>query len=334
MVFAYRYLLPSVRGTRLPWSRAPPCRKAEFVCPCPRPWRPSHHRRSSSCRRLSLRRRSPRPRDRAHVDPVEAALLERVRRSIRTLHYSRRTERAYSYWVGRFVAHYGARDPARMSVDEIRGFLSHLALAEGVGASTQKPGLVRPPFPVPPRLGKDLGLIKDIERARDEAPAGGPHASGGEGRSRRSSTACRQLACRLLSEPPAPVGVPVVASAPSRPENEPAERPRRQGDKGPSSQSFLSCRRGLLQHLKGAPRHAQDLQGGLGRAPLPFALADSTPGQTASGAGSTCSRRSRTTPTSTVGGAHRHHLLRHSLSASAPAGFGLRHTHVPGAARP
>jgi integrase len=99
-------------------------------------------------------------------DPAQAALLERVRQAIRTLHYSRRTERAYSYWVRRFVVHYGARDPARMSVDEIRGFLSHLAVVERVGAATQNQALCALLFLYRRVLGKDLGLIEDIERAR------------------------------------------------------------------------------------------------------------------------------------------------------------------------
>jgi integron integrase len=55
-------------------------------------------------------------------------LVTRVHEAIRTLHYSRRTGRAYIYWIGRFFAHYRDRDPLGMGADEIRSFLSHLAV--------------------------------------------------------------------------------------------------------------------------------------------------------------------------------------------------------------
>jgi hypothetical protein len=61
-----------------------------------------------------------------------------VRRTIRTLHYSSRTEKAYVCWARRVALHYGpARRPADLGADEARCFLSHLAVNERVGASTQ-----------------------------------------------------------------------------------------------------------------------------------------------------------------------------------------------------
>jgi len=53
-----------------------------------------------------------------------------------------------------------------MGVDEIRSFLAHLALAEHVGASTQSQALCALLFLYRRALGKDLGLVENIERAR------------------------------------------------------------------------------------------------------------------------------------------------------------------------
>jgi hypothetical protein len=58
-------------------------------------------------------------------------LLERVRLAIRGRHYSPRTEKAYVYWIRRFVLHF-KRNPAEMGADEVRCFLSYLAVSERV----------------------------------------------------------------------------------------------------------------------------------------------------------------------------------------------------------
>ena len=47
--------------------------------------------------------------------PTPPKLLDRLREAIRALHYSRRTEEAYTHWVKRFV-----RGPRKRHVDGIR----------------------------------------------------------------------------------------------------------------------------------------------------------------------------------------------------------------------
>ncbi len=58
-------------------------------------------------------------------------LMDRVRDRIRTLHYSYRTEQAYTHWIKRYILHHGKRHPQDMGADEIEAFLSHLATAHG-----------------------------------------------------------------------------------------------------------------------------------------------------------------------------------------------------------
>jgi len=61
----------------------------------------------------------------------------RLRRAIRTRHYSPRTEKAYLYWAERFVAFHGGRHPARLGGPEVAAFLGDLAERQHVAASTQ-----------------------------------------------------------------------------------------------------------------------------------------------------------------------------------------------------
>jgi integron integrase len=102
--------------------------------------------------------------------PTKPRLLDRVRITIRTLHYSPRTEEAYVYWVRRFIFHHGVRHPAEMGADEVRAFLSHLAVNQHVSASTQNQALCALTFLYRRVLDRDLGRIQEIERAKRKRP--------------------------------------------------------------------------------------------------------------------------------------------------------------------
>ncbi|MGB7950076.1 MAG: integron integrase [Candidatus Binatia bacterium] len=68
-------------------------------------------------------------------------LLDQLRFALRTKHYSYRTEQAYVHWVRRFILHHGKRHPKNMGGSEIEAFLTHLAVAGRVAASTQTQAL-------------------------------------------------------------------------------------------------------------------------------------------------------------------------------------------------
>lgn len=74
---------------------------------------------------------------RAADDSKKYRLLEKLRRRMRTLHYSARTEQTYCDWVRRFVLFHGRRHPLKMGKDEIEVFLTDLAVRGKVSASTQ-----------------------------------------------------------------------------------------------------------------------------------------------------------------------------------------------------
>ena len=68
-------------------------------------------------------------------------LLEQLRQSLRVHHYSGRTERAYVGWVRRYVRFHGLRHPRELGGDEIRAFLTALAVRGQLSASSQTQAL-------------------------------------------------------------------------------------------------------------------------------------------------------------------------------------------------
>lgn len=92
--------------------------------------------------------------------------LEQVRAVARMRHFSLRTEEAYGDWIKRFILFHHKRHPAEMGVDQIRQFLSHLAVDKHVSASTQNQALCALLFLYRDVLRVDLPHIEGIERAK------------------------------------------------------------------------------------------------------------------------------------------------------------------------
>ncbi|HLT47151.1 MAG TPA: integron integrase [Rubricoccaceae bacterium] len=98
-------------------------------------------------------------------------LLDRVRTACRLRHYSYRTEQTYVYWARRFCrfhrdAEGRPRHPATMAEPEVAAFLSHLAEAGGVAASTQNQALHALCFLYEAVLGAPLDRVGGVVRAR------------------------------------------------------------------------------------------------------------------------------------------------------------------------
>jgi hypothetical protein len=68
-------------------------------------------------------------------------LMEIVRRVLRERRYSARTVMAYVSWFRRFILANARRHPTELGAEEVRAFLSDLAVRERVSASTQNQGL-------------------------------------------------------------------------------------------------------------------------------------------------------------------------------------------------
>jgi len=64
-------------------------------------------------------------------------LLDLVRHKLRVKHYSIRTEQAYVDWIKRYIFFHDKRHPQAMGAQDVEAFLTHLAVAGKVSASTQ-----------------------------------------------------------------------------------------------------------------------------------------------------------------------------------------------------
>jgi len=100
---------------------------------------------------------SPRP---------QTPLLDRVRAAIRTRHYSFRTEKAYVFWIRRFLAFQGLRHPLEMGELEVTAFLTALATREHVSASTQNQAFSAILFLYREVLGRELRGLDQVPRAK------------------------------------------------------------------------------------------------------------------------------------------------------------------------
>ncbi len=85
---------------------------------------------------------------------------------LRIRHYSRRTEEAYLGWVRRFIRFHRGRHPREVGAAGVASFLSDLAVAGRVSASTQNQALAALLFLYRHVLELDLGTIEGIDRAR------------------------------------------------------------------------------------------------------------------------------------------------------------------------
>jgi len=87
-------------------------------------------------------------------------LLDQVRITIRTKHYSKRTEESYVYWIKKFVLFHNKCHPKDMGEHEINEFISHLAVKEHVSASTQNQALCGIIFLYKHIIKKEIGDLK------------------------------------------------------------------------------------------------------------------------------------------------------------------------------
>ncbi len=201
-------------------------------------------------------------------------LLTQVRDALRTRHYSRSTEQAYVHWTRRFIFYNGLRHPAEMGEVEINAFLTHLAVDKKVSASTQNQALSALLFLYRHVLGRDVGNLGDVVRAkrpkrlpviltRDEVRAILAHAPPE-----------RSLVLRLLDG----AGLRLMEGLCLRVKDLDFEQCQLtvRGGKGDRDRITMiprALKTPLIEHLKRVRQiHARDLAAGWGRVVLPHAL--------------------------------------------------------------
>lgn len=93
-------------------------------------------------------------------------LHDQFRAVIRLRRYSIRTEKSYWYWIRYFIRFHGLRHPSMMGPDEVRTFLTWLAVRRNVAAATQNQALNALVFLYDKVLQRPLGNIGEAVRAK------------------------------------------------------------------------------------------------------------------------------------------------------------------------
>jgi site-specific recombinase XerD len=91
------------------------------------------------------------------MSATSSPFLEMVRGESRLRGYSIRTEKSYLFWIKQFILFQGKQHPTRMVAEEVKAFLTWLAVKRGVAVNTQKVALNAVVFLYHKVLKKDLG---------------------------------------------------------------------------------------------------------------------------------------------------------------------------------
>lgn len=87
-------------------------------------------------------------------------------RVVRIRYYSYATERSYGSWIRRFERHYHPRELLSLGEEEVKEFLSFLAVRQRASSSAQRQALNSLVFLYREVLGRELGDFSDFKRAR------------------------------------------------------------------------------------------------------------------------------------------------------------------------
>lgn len=98
-------------------------------------------------------------------ESAKPKLLDQVRHRCRLRHLALSTEHSYVGWIRRFILFHHKRHPLEMGAKEVSRFLTELAVAGHVAASTQNQALSALLFLYREVLEKDFGWLENVVRA-------------------------------------------------------------------------------------------------------------------------------------------------------------------------
>ena len=207
-------------------------------------------------------------------------LLDQVRTVVRVKHFSLSTERAYVSWIRRFILFHHKRHPKQMAEPEIRQFISHLAVDAKISASTQTVALSALLFLYRDVLKLELPYIANIERAKPSKtlPVVFTRREVQAVLARLDGTPYL-VACLLYG-----AGLRLMEAVRLRVKDLDLERNEIMVREGKGAKDRVTMLPGaakdfLQAHLQRVRAlHRADLQEGLGKVHLPFALATKYPG--------------------------------------------------------
>ena len=201
-------------------------------------------------------------------------LLGQVRTVARVRHLSLSTERAYVGWIRRFILFHNKKHPKEMAETEIRRFISHLAVDAKISASTQTVALSALLFLYRDVLKKALPYVDHIERAKPSTKLPVVFTRNEVQAVLARLDGTHHLIAALLYGS----GLRLMEAIRLRVKDIDFERGEitvREGKGAKDRVTMLpdSLRANLLAHLrKVRVLHNADLEAGLGRVRLPFAL--------------------------------------------------------------
>lgn len=207
-----------------------------------------------------------------------AQLMAKSERILTTRHYSRKTRKVYLHWIGRFLRAFQGVDPYKLREPEVNRFLSHMAVELNVASSTQNQAIAAIKFLYKFAIGEPLESL-NLMKAR--------------GTRRRIIALTSEEVSKILAHME---GVPLLVcmllyGAGLRLEEALSLRVKdidfrsmeiivRQG-KGKKDRITVlptMLAEPLQEHLRSVRRqHLKDLEAGLGRVPMPYALARKYP---------------------------------------------------------
>ena len=92
-------------------------------------------------------------------------LLDQVRITLRTNHYSRKTEESYTSWIKQFIIFNNKTHPDKLGPEEIKNFINYLVVNRHVSSSTQNQALQGVLYLYKNVLKKEVGWIEDIKHS-------------------------------------------------------------------------------------------------------------------------------------------------------------------------
>lgn len=93
-------------------------------------------------------------------------VYDRLQAAIKVRHYSNKTWQAYRYWLQQFQTYTKSKDASLLEMDDVKGFLSHLAMNKQVAASSQNQAFNALLFLFKHVLQKEFTKVEGVVRAK------------------------------------------------------------------------------------------------------------------------------------------------------------------------
>ena len=100
------------------------------------------------------------------ASPEWDAVIGRLEAEITTRHYSRKTLKTYADWIRKFQLYLKNKPPVELSSEDVKAYLTHLAVKRKVSSSTQNQAFNALLFLFRHIVKKDFGDHKDTPRAK------------------------------------------------------------------------------------------------------------------------------------------------------------------------